>query len=901
MSLISRLICTILLLLLTFLTHAQELSDTAQTPTINLGYDHIPADQAGSAISQIQSQNFNKAYIHDPVQLIQGQVAGLTITKPGGDPHEDFLIRLRGLTTIHGSSQPLIVVDGIPEVDPENIDPADISSFVVLKDASAAAIYGARAANGVILIETHTGHIDSPHKISYRNHFSFDWTARTPDVFTAEDYTSPGANVNFINLGSKADWTSAILRPSPVRQAHQLALSGQQKNSSYRFSVNYRNVQGLTLTDGFDRFNLSGYFKQKALNDRLTIQARATNSTRESNRMDNFVYYYAMSYNPTAPILGDPDNPFYDQFDGYYQELTFDYFNPVALLEQNRWRQKVNHMFGQIQTKLEILPGFYLNGRYGGQWARTADARYFPKTDLFRGRNANGQAIRGEDQRSTQYIHGGFYYARSMNNHHIQLMGGYDYQQFLNEGLSATTNDFLLDAFGFDNLGASNSPNLFSVDSRKETSKLIAFFGQAHYRFQEKLSLTASLRREGASRLGANQKWNWYPAVNAAFWLSKPDARTRFKVKAGYGKTGNLPAENYASLQILGPGNFIFREGEFIASTQVVSNANPDLAAEINQSWHIGFDGSRGTWTASWDFFQTFSSNLIYEFWVETPPNLWYNSILNGPRMRSSGMEISLGRSVIKEKNRKWHSQLLIGVSRSKLISTNANSVSLQTPIEISYFLRPRNRIPIFPEEGEQIGRILAPKVTGINGDGEWIFEDLDNDFFPSNADNQEIGNGLPNFRLSWINHFQRNRWGLDFMLRGAIGHQLINGYRYTFENPGLAGFRNVLRSSFEGEIRNLKGNTFFSDYYVENASFLRLDYINVSYRFENEDDHFLPAFVLFTGFQNLITFTSYKGVDPEVRYEANINQGRLAPGVESNETYWFKKSFNLGLRIDLK
>lgn len=891
-----------------------------------VGYGTQKSKEVTSAVTSVDAEDFNKGNVNDPTQLLQGKVAGLSIARPGGNPNGDFSLRLRGLSTIGANTQPLIIIDGVLGAALNSVDPNDIESISVLKDGSATAIYGTRGASGVIIITTKQGR-EGVAQVDYNAYATLEQVAETVDVLDAEGYRNfAGGVLDTLvgtDRGASTDWFDELTRDA-LSQAHTLSLSGGSKSTSYRISLNYRDIQGAALNTGFEQLNGRINLRQSAFNDRLNITMNLATTSREADRGYNAAFRYATIYNPTAPIRDGNE-----RYDGYYQETLFDYFNPVAIAEQNINRQQQQRIVANIRGSITLAEGLTTDLFFAEQRETDETSQYFDKNSLWIGADRNGLAGRATENRYNRLFEWTGNYDRQFGGTGLKALVGYSYQEFENAGFAAVGGNFIVDDLTFDRFdSALDFPNgLGNVSSFRNSERLIAFFGRTSFDFNDTYYLTASLRYEGSSKFGANDKWGLFPGVSAGVTLSNlfdVNGVDNLKLRAGFGVTGNRPTENYLSRLRLGPtGDFFFFNGNYVVSFGPQSNPNPDLRWETKQDISVGLDFNLMDYklNGSLDFYQTNTTDLILPFTVPVPPNLFNTTFVNIGELRSSGIELALDYNAVDSENFSWTPAIAFSYFiENELVSLSNENFDFGGVRDIANLGSPgQNNTPLIRvEEGAPIGQIWGLTYLGVDDEGQWIHEDLNGDGEITNEDRSVIGNGLPDFTLGFNNTFTFGNVDFNIFLRGVFGHEMVNTFRAFYEAPSTIGSYNVLASSAEGEISRLEGSPTFSSLHVEDASFIRLDNATLGYTFDLPDGGVFRNARVYINGQNLFTITNYMGVDPEVRYSdegdgdsANNDfsvlnpdaiEGAtgdpLAPGIDRRNTYFLSRSFTFGVNL---
>lgn len=876
------------------------------------GYGTQKTREVTSAITSVKAEDFNKGNVNDVSQLLQGKVAGLVIARPGSNPNGDFSIRLRGLSTTGASTEPLVVIDGVLGGDLNSIEPQDIASIDVLKDASAAAIYGTRGAAGVILVTTKRG-TPGQTKVEYTGQVSFDILDRAPDVLTADEYVAFGGGTD---LGGDIDWFDELTQRGQSH-THNLSLSGGTASTTYRVSGNFRDVQGIARTTGFDRINLRANLTQKALNDKLKITTNISTTTEDAGLGFDEAFRYATIFNPTTPFVREEGNADFAQWGGYYQQVLFDYFNPVAIIEQNVRERNTKTLSVNVRGDYSLTDEITLGAFYSSQRSNEDFGEFYSQQSFLIGQNAGGQATRRNDEAEDQLFRLEARYNTELSSGtSLSFLAGYEYQDFEFSGFGATGGRFLTDAFTFNNLGAASDFNngLGNVFSYKNTNRLISFFGRANLNFDDKFFVTASIRRDGSSRFGEENKWGVFPAVSAGVDLVKVAGISGFdqlKVRAGYGQTGQNVGESLLALQRFGPtGNFFFN-GEFVPSFGPVSNANPNLQWETKTDINIGVDFAVMDYklTGSLDFYRSQTDDGIFLFNVPQPPNLFNQTNFNVAEINNSGVELTLNYNIDLGADRTWG----LSFSASRQITPELQSLSDEaTGVSIGGFIDGanlgspgQNGTPLVRlEENADLGQLwglVIDEDRPVNDDGTWNFLDVDGDGVQDDiSDRAVIGNGFPTWTLGLNNSFNFGNLDVNVFFRGVLGHDLINTFRAFYEAPGQISAYNILTTS--GDIPNLVDQPQFSSRHVESADFLKLDNLTVGYTFDtgNLPSGFRKVRLFLTG-QNLITISGYSGVSPEPRLDDKESSFRaLAPGIDRRNEYFSSRTYTFGVNIGL-
>jgi len=879
------------------------------------GYSQQRKKEITSSIANVKSDEFNKGYVNRAEQLIIGKVSGLSISKPGGNPNEGYNIRLRGLSTIGANTQPLIVVDGVLGASLENVDPNDIESMSVLKDGSAAAIYGTRGSSGVIIVTTKKGKKGTS-TIDYNGYVTYETVAKHTDVMSAAEWRSLSSELEAgTDFGYSTDWFAETTRPA-ISHVHNIAMSGGSGSSTYRASLNYHDAMGVILNTGFKQLNGRINFTQKALNDKFTLEVNLGATDKVSKYGFTDAFRYASIYNPTAPVRSS--DPAYTIYDGYFQQILYDYYNPVQILEENINDGKDRLLLMAIKGTYQVFKGFTIDAFYSRQNNNYLRGQYYDKNSYWVGRDRNGLANRNYNVADNQLFETSARWTGDIvTGVNLNAVGGYSYQDFLYEGASASGGDFLTDAFTYNNMGAALDfkNGIGTVNSYKNTNKLIAFFGLLNLNVKDTWFLTASARYEGSSRFGADNRWGLFPSLGGGMDLARflnVDAVNVLKLRASYGVTGNQPGSSYLSLLRLGPRGNFFYNGEFVPGYSPVSNANPNLKWETKTEIDAGFDFAffNSKLYGSFDFYTRTTKDLLFEYEVPVPPNIYNRALVNLGEIKSSGLELSLTWNVVEKPDFTYSST----ITPSYNLANDLVSLSgTYNGAELNYGVRDlggmgapgQSDVPLVrAEEGKPIGQLLALRYKEIDEDGNLIFVDTNGDGTISTLDRQIIGNGLPTLLIGWANNFTYKNFDLSIFFRGVFGHDLLNSYRGFYEVPQMIKSYNLpktakdMKNPTSGVYLNNSSGVLNSSH-IEKADFVTLDNLSLGYNIKMPVSSGFSKIRVYLAGNNLFYITKYKGVDPNPRYgDIEDNNNPLVPGIDRRNTWFRTRALTFGANI---
>jgi TonB-linked SusC/RagA family outer membrane protein len=891
-----------------------------------VGYGEQRRGEITGAVANVTAAEFVPGPSRDIASAIAGKVAGLGIITPSGDPRGSSVgagsqIQLRGVTTIQGNTNPLVIVDGVPGTL-ETVPINDVESISVLKDGSAAAVYGSRASNGVILVTTKKHQGGKP-TMRYDGYFSQQSIYRRPDFLTADDYRRlKTQGYAFEDLGSSTDWQKQILRDHPFGQRHNISIGGGDVATSYTGSFTYDNAEGIFQRSDNQEITARGDIRHTMFNGKLEADLSFLNRTQDYYRnisdpsgsvsgstpsagQYGWIWRQALIRNPTDRVTAD---------DGSWQERgTYMYQNPVGLIKED------NGSFEGRDTRLHgiatVRPLDHLRLSLMGGVARgsslSGDATTFRHVNTTLN-GQNGTAARTTGSNVDRILEGTGTYTNSFRSHTVTLLGGYSYQDFLNESFNASNYQFPTDLFGFDALqrGTALTDGKASLSSAKSGYKVIGFFGRLNYDWQNRFLLMGSLRQEGNSRFGADHKWGVFPAVSAAWRLTEEGFMHRFgflndlKLRTGYGVTGIAPDQSYLSLTSYSYGSKFLYNGQWVQGLAPARNPNPNLRWEEKHEINSGVDFAMfaSRLSGSLDAYRRETRDMLYNYSVPVPPYLFGSILANVGTMRNSGVEAQLSYDVFRGRNLHWTTSANWSKNDNLLVTLANDTFQPQSdcfytgatgePIQVS-----TNRVCV----GQPIGNFFGWKSVDIDTAGEWIIQKNDGTRIPirqaTSNDRMVLGNGLPKQYAAWNNNVRYKSFDFDVNMRGAFKFQLLNYQRMYYENPKITQY-NMLRSAFDNVYgkRPVNYDLAFVSYYIENGDYWKIDNATLGYTFPDRLLSYLRGNVtdarVYVTARNLYTFTGYKGMDPEV------NTAGLAPGNDNRDQYPTTRFFTAGLTL---
>lgn len=876
-----------------------------------IGYGTQRKGDVTSSVASVKADNFVKGAVKDVGQLIQGKVAGLAITNPNGDPTGSTQIRLRGTNTIGGANTaPLVLIDGIPG-ELGTVAPEDVESVDVLKDGSAAAIYGTRGTNGVILITTKQAKGVDINQVEYNGYVSTSLIAKKLDMLNADEFRTLYPDQDH---GADTDWIDEISR-TPVSHVHNLSLMGGNSKTNYIANLNYASRQGIMKKSDFESFQGRIEVIHRMFDDKLKLKfglfgkKNQMESTTSGGSFRGWVYGQATRRNPTDPVRNE---------DGTWNENVskFEYENPLALLyeaegnvKKTQLRYNGNIVYNPIKDLTLSAVFSYIRDNMNRGYGETLNHISALRDGLA------GWSSVGAYTKMEKLMELTAQYNKEIGAHKFSVLGGYSYNETDFEELWIDNYGFQDDYFGgWHNIGIGSAlkDGKANIGSKKTPTNLIGFFGRATYSFKNRYLLMGALRYEGASQLwGTDNAWGLFPSISVG-WRITEEAFMKnqkifddLKLRVGYGVTGSQPKDPFLGVAMLKYGSYAFVNGNWVQTIVPASNPNPDLKWEEKKETNIGLDfvSWGGRLSGSIDYYNRDVDGLIYEYGVPTPPNLYNKTMANGGTMRNRGVEVLVTVVPVQNKDFEWSTTGTFSLNSNKLISLSGSIFKSDYDyfntgtVEYSGQVADSHRVQV----GESIGNFYGFKVVDVDSEGRWIYEDRNGelvnykDFTHAPEDKHVIGNGLPKWYAGWNNTLRYKNFDLNVTMRGAFGFQIINGGRMNYENVKNSRFENRLKSVndlvFGKHTLSPEVEPEFNSYYVEDGDYWKIDNITLGYSF-GQVGKYIKSLRIYGSVLNALTITGYKGIDPEVSTDG------LTPGYDTRDRYPSVRSFTFGVNV---
>lgn len=866
---------------------------------IVVGYGSSVKKDLTTAVTSVKSKDFLQGAVNDAMQMIDGKVAGVTVSSTAAaDPNSNSSIQVRGASSLKAGNSPLIVIDGMPGGDLRNIAQQDIESITVLKDGSAAAIYGSRGANGVILVQTKQGKAGKT-TISYDGYVEHDFVASKPDILDAESYL---ANVTGAkDYGYRTNWYDELINKSNVGHNHNISLSGGSETTIFRISANFKEKEGLDIATNRKEYGLRANFKQTTLNGLLEVGGNISYRVADEDYTDYGSFKQAVQLNPTYSV---------DEVDAFKGSGGYSY-NPIKNLTERDNRALQEYSMIDFNAKLNILKNLNTELKLGRQAhsKKNQDYKYSTFRECIDG-GYKGHAFIKQENWTDWTLEWLGNYSFTIDKHDFKIMGGYSYQEFNYENLEAQNRNFPTDVFLTNNLGTGDYEKVegrLGMGSDKNQEKTIAFLGRINYNYNDVFLFTGSLRHEGNSKFGADHKWGLFPAASAAWRVSKLPVFENspvvddLKVRFSYGVTGRSGFDKYISLaKYTNFGQYYSPTNGWVMGYGPENNPNYDLSWEKQISYNLGFDYTLfdSRLSGSLDLFIRDGKDVIGDYRVPMPPYLHEKIVANVGTTTSKGFEFQVNWDAVKTENFSYYTNVNLSYTTSKLKSFSNEKYQLGY-IEGDGFPSPGNpgsaqRL----EDGTAIGSFYGFRYAGVDDAGNiliWKGGDKGGET-KLGADGDEKdkvyldGTGVPKWELSWGNTFTYKEFDLSLFFRGRFGYKIMNQYEMYYGLQVIAG-DNKLTSAYD-ENAHIKGPKVICDYFLQNGNYLKLDNITVGWT-PKLKTKWISNLRLYGTLKNVFTLTKYSGVDP-----STVNTTGLWPGIGGMDVYPMARNFSFGVQI---
>ena len=879
--------------------------DVAQlNEVVVVGYGSMAKKEISSSVVQISKDQFNQGAATDAMALVAGKVAGLNVaTSADANPNAMSAIQVRGAGSLTANNGPLVVIDGIAGGDLRNIATQDVESITVLKDAGSAAIYGTRGANGVILVTTKKGSgTAGVTNVTYDSYVALNVQKPRIEILSTDEFRRSRRGQDY---GADTDWWDEITRPVSYSLNQYLSIDTSGKNGYFGMSLNYKKGNGLDIVSGREEYGARFVGEQRVLNNRLQLNASLSARKVHEDWGNDGLFDTALTMNPTIPVK-NPDG-------SYYQPNSpTDIHNPVNDLRENVSQGDRIYILGNADVKLNILQTEQHNLNtslsYALQYNDLKDNFYTPTTSSESFWNGyDGRARINYQKWWTNRLEWLVNYTMTLNEHQLKAVLGYSWERSNWEQTGNENMGFVYDALSYHGIGSGSylrdgKANLWAGSSE---STLIGFFGRINYNYNDMIYASASMRREGSTKFGANKKWGNFPSASLAWEItSTPFAQglkesfQSLKPRISYGVTGRSDFNAYQSIATYSTRGAYLIDNQWINGYAPSLNANPDLAWEKSTAFNIGVDfvALNSRLRGSVEFYDRRSQDLLYNYTAPQPPFIYNTILVNVGTTKNTGVEVALEYDVLAKKAVKWTTGFNWSMGQTKLTKLSSDAYQMAYldlyqkpgPGTSEYFFR--------VEEGGKIGQFYGYEHAGIDDNGLLLIYDNDGNAIPAaQADpsyKRNIGNGAPKHFLSWTNSLSYKNWDLSMMFRGAFGFEIFNMRKYGMGLKG-SGTDNVLRKAYTDYADVNSSGGIISSYFLEKGDYFKLDNVTLGYTLTPKSRQLVESFRIYLTAKNVFTLTGYEGNDPSI-----VTSTGITPGIDSNSAYPQATQLSLGVTV---
>jgi TonB-linked SusC/RagA family outer membrane protein len=896
---------------------------------VAVGYGKSSRKNLTSSVTSVKAEELNRGAITDVGQLLQGKVAGLNISN-SGDPNKSAAIVLRGASTINSPGGPFFVIDGVPGADIKLVAPDDIASIDILKDAAATAIYGNRAAAGIIMVTTKKGSKGKT-QISYNGYVGIETVSSKLSLMDADQHRAYVASQNLSynpadDLGANTDWQKAVMRDMAISHNHNVSFSGGGDHHTYSANLNYVNREGIMKLSNQERYIARLSVEQMAFDDKLKFNLNVTNTKSISDYvpMQNTVLEQIGIHLPVSPVY-NASGTWFENFN------TTGYYNPVGLIENAKSDNTSDIVVGSLSAEAKLPFGLTYNilvsyqgnestsnSFYGSYYGNYSASSFYTNPDPGTGSSGlvgslfgvNGSAYRSAYQSNQKNLETYLTWKQKIGMHDINAVVGFSWvNSHYSDGIQSSSTNFPSDFIGYNNLSLGNP---YAISSYRiglaggfEEKRLISDFARLNYNFDDRILIQGSIRRDGSSVFGANYRWGYFPSVGGAWrvinesFMKNQKVLSDLKLRASYGVTGNAEGIGAFNAKIVyGITGTYYNNGVMDNSYGPIQGANPDLRWERTSTSNLGFDFGflNNVVTGSVDVYEKLTSDMLFAYSVS--PSLIPGGKIwaNGGSISNKGIELVLTSTPVKAKDFSWTTSVNLAHNKNEITSlTNPYSTG-----DSILYISPRAQgqtgatVQIL-KVGKPIGQFFSFMYEGKDANGLSQFRKADGTLTTAplyGKDYFYVGDAQPKLLAGWSNTFKYKRFDLNVFFRGVFGNKIFNVSRANLSYTPNATTNNL--SSYvttDDKITDTKNN-FFSNRYIEDGSYIRLDNATLGYDV-NAKLKGIKSLRVYVTAENLLTITKYKGIDPE------INQGGTAPGVDSNNFYPKTRVFMFGLNVE--
>ena len=880
---------------------------------IVIGYATGSQRTVSGAIKRVGREEMNAGVVTNPLQAIKGKIAGVNIAKTGGDPTASASIRVRGTTSLSGGNDPLVIIDGVfGDLSMLNaISPADIESFTVLKDASETAQYGSRGASGVIVVTTIKGK-NGTKTLSYDGSFGIETVYKNLEMLDANAYRQIVADrgyANALDMGYNTNFIEAM-QQTGYTQNHRLSFGAGTESSNYRASIGVIDQKGIILDNYMRNYTAKLDASQTMFNDKVKIDFGMFASKVDKRYVNEYLktFYSAASFNPTFPDFPNedgtwPEDPNANETQNPLGRLT------IKDVESN------SYINANARITWTVIDGLKLSAFGSYTYNVKENSKYTP-TNIKAGLGQNGIAEKYDNKSGVLLGNFTANYKKAFGLHYVDILGLSELQKYSYSGFNAKAKQFGTNFFEYNNLGAGAEVKYGDVGSFLNGYSLASFMGRFNYSYADKYIATVNMRADGSSKLGANNKWGFFPSASLAWvlkeeaFLKNVDVVSNLKIRTGYGLTGNQDAISaYNSLRLMSPTGVTTINGKPVTTYGINRNENPDLKWEVKRMFDVGIDAGffEDRLTATLDYYYSKTSDLLYNYAVPVPPFAFNTLLANLGEMENTGVEVAISGTPLKNKDMELNISANFSWQKNKLLSLsgtymgqelNAKEFMNLGGMNGAGFIGGNNQI-IYQMVGQPLGVFYLPKCDGIidmKGNGEYTYHILDIDGqegidLSDGKDRYIAGQAIPKFYLGGNVNFRYKQFDIQAQFSGAFGHKIYNGTSLSYMNMSLFPTYNVLT---DAPRLNIHDQT-VTDYWLERGDYLHIDYVTLGWNLNTQNLKNINSLRVTFSVNNLFTFTNYSGLSPMI----NSSTVSSSLGIDDKQFYPLTRTYSLGLSVN--
>ena len=880
---------------------------------IVIGYATGSQRTVSGAIKRVGREEMNAGVVTNPLQAIKGKIAGVNIAKTGGDPTASASIRVRGTTSLSGGNDPLVIIDGVfGDLSMLNaISPADIESFTVLKDASETAQYGSRGASGVIVVTTIKGK-NGTKTLSYDGSFGIETVYKNLEMLDANAYRQIVADrgyANALDMGYSTNFIEAM-QQTGYTQNHRLSFGAGTESSNYRASIGVIDQKGIIFDNYMRNYTAKLDASQTMFNDKVKIDFGMFASKVDKRYVNDYqkTFYSAASFNPTFPDFPNedgtwPEDPNANETQNPLGRLT------IKDVESN------SYINANARITWTVIDGLKLSAFGSYTYNVKENSKYTP-TNIKAGLGQNGIAEKYDNKSGVLLGNFTANYKKAFGLHYVDILGLSELQKYSYSGFNAKAKQFGTNFFEYNNLGAGAEVKYGDVGSFLNGYSLASFMGRFNYSYADKYIATVNMRADGSSKLGANNKWGFFPSASLAWvlkeeaFLKNVDVVSNLKIRTGYGLTGNQDAISaYNSLRLMSPTGVTTINGKPVTTYGINRNENPDLKWEVKRMFDVGIDAGffEDRLTATLDYYYSKTSDLLYNYAVPVPPFAFNTLLANLGEMENTGVEVAISGTPLKNKDMELNISANFSWQKNKLLSLsgtymgqelNAKEFMNLGGMNGAGFIGGNNQI-IYQMVGQPLGVFYLPKCDGIidmKGNGEYTYHILDIDGqegidLSDGKDRYIAGQAIPKFYLGGNVNFRYKQFDIQAQFSGAFGHKIYNGTSLSYMNMSLFPTYNVLT---DAPRLNIHDQT-VTDYWLERGDYLHIDYVTLGWNLNTQNLKNINSLRVTFSVNNLFTFTNYSGLSPMI----NSSTVSSSLGIDDKQFYPLTRTYSLGLSVN--